>query len=288
MLLPFVLLGLSICSVWVPPVPVSPRLALPAWLPLFVPAIGVGIAVGILQWQAVASLALLAVLAWSANKLPATGLKVAATVIAMAVALALALHLVPGFRNPQVVPPTRLGADSPPFVLYANFDKGSVGLLLLALMVPRVRDMRDLRRVAAAAFIAAAITSAVVMAIAAALGYVHWDPKWPAFAPTFLAINLLFTCVAEEAFFRGVIQDRLARACERFPRLTWLPLLVSALLFGVAHAGGGALLIVLATIAGFGYALAYARTKNIEAAVLTHFAVNAVHFLGFSYPSIAR
>ena len=33
--------------------------------------------------------------------------------------------------------------------------------------------------------------------------------------------------------------------------------------------------------------MAYARTRRIEAAILTHIAVNATHFLLFTYPALA-
>ena len=62
---------------------------------------------------------------------------------------------------------------------------------------------------------------------------------------------------------------------------------VSALAFGLAHAGGGWRYVLLATIAGTGYALAWQRTGRIEASILAHFAVNATHFLLFTYPALA-
>jgi membrane protease YdiL (CAAX protease family) len=70
-----------------------------------------------------------------------------------------------------------------------------------------------------------------------------------------------FTCVTEEAFFRGFLLAQLARG--------W-----SGSRYG------------LAAVAGFGYAMAYLRTGRIEAAILTHFALNALHFLAFTYPGL--
>ena len=40
-------------------------------------------------------------------------------------------------------------------------------------------------------------------------------------------------------------------------------------------------------ILGAGYALALQRTGRLEMAILAHFAVNAVHFLLFTYPALA-
>lgn len=66
-----------------------------------------------------------------------------------------------------------------------------------------------------------------------------------------------------------------------------LPVGLSSLLFAAAHLGGGLLQAAIAGLAGLGYALVHARSRRIEAAILTHFAVNAVHFLGFTYPGLA-
>ena len=70
--------------------------------------------------------------------------------------------------------------------------------------------------------------------------------------------------------------------------LQWVAVVASSLLFGVAHFAGGAPYVVLATIAGVGYSLVYARTRLIESAIVTHFGVNAIHFFGFTYPHLAR
>lgn len=288
MLLPFVLLGLSICAVWLPPIPIPSRRPVPLWLPLFIAAVLAGLAAGILELPAVAALGALAGLAWWTNTLSQPALKATTIVVVIVLALALALHAVPGFRNPVVINAVRLSADSQPFTQYANFDKGAVGLLLLATLVPLASGVRDKRRAALIASLAALATATVVLGTAVGLDYVRLDPKWPVVALTFLAINLLFTCVAEEAFFRGVIQERLARACANVRWLAWLPIAVSTVLFAIAHTGGGIVLVALAAIAGLGYSLAYAWTRRIEAAIIAHFAVNAAHFVGFSYPQLAR
>ena len=43
------------------------------------------------------------------------------------------------------------------------------------------------------------------------LNLVEFAPKVPEFWLPFIAINLLFTCVAEEALFRGEIQTKLSK-----------------------------------------------------------------------------
>jgi membrane protease YdiL (CAAX protease family) len=130
-------------------------------------------------------------------------------------------------------------------------------------------------------------TLVAVLGTGCVLGYVRPDLKWPPYAALFLAMNLLFTCVTEEAFFRGLLLERMARALGRWRAGALIATVLSAVLFGLAHARGGPPLVLLATVAGLSYGAAYLRSRRIEGAILTHFALNAVHFLAFSYPALA-
>jgi len=286
--LTFTLLGLAILAVWLPALPLARGLTLPPWAVLFAFAVASGIAADLIDAPAWIALIALAAAGWGSQRGHRRRLRTLMLLFAALLALALALHAVPGFRNPLVASQIHLGADSPPISLYANFDKGAAGLLLLACHARRIRDRLELRRCMRAAWPVVAATVLVVLGTGVLLGYVRLEPKWPPIAPAFLAINLLFTCVAEEAFFRGLLQERLAQATGQRRLGRWLPVAVSTGLFGLAHAAGGPYAMAFATLAGLGYALAYARTRRIEAAILTHFAVNAVHFLGFSYPYLLR
>jgi membrane protease YdiL (CAAX protease family) len=104
-----------------------------------------------------------------------------------------------------------------------------------------------------------------------------------------LAYNLVFVCVLEESFFRGIVQTALMRWARhrRWPNADGLGLLGASLLFGGVHLGGGAAFALLATLAGFSYGAVYYLTGRIHYAVLLHFAVNAVHQLAFAAPPIA-
>jgi hypothetical protein len=133
-----------------------------------------------------------------------------------------------------------------------------------------------------------AATLVVVLGCGVLLGVVRPDVKWLPATPWFLVNNLLFTCVTEEAFFRGFLLAGLARGIGERRAGVALAVVVSTLLFGLAHAPGGPLLVVFATLAGFGYAAAYLRSGRIEGAILTHFALNAVHFVAFTYPALMR
>jgi hypothetical protein len=103
----------------------------------------------------------------------------------------------------------------------------------------------------------------------------------------FAPINLFFTCLAEEAFFRGFVQQELSRVGSRPALAAGAALIIGALLFGLAHFAGGLNYVLAATVAGLGYGWAFMRTQRIEAAMAVHFGVNAVHFLLFTYPRLA-
>lgn len=287
----FALLACAIASVWWPrPILGSSRAVAP-WLGLYAAAVIAGVATGVLTVIAVIALVVLIGVCLMAMRLgsrPGAGFW---TLAAGGLGLALALHALPGFHNPLLVNAMRTSPDAVPFTLYANFDKASVGLLLLACFAPRVASLPELRAIAVPTLAASVATAAVSIGAAWVAGYVRFEPKLaalPPFTPEFLFANLFFTCVAEEAFFRGLIQERLTRTVANRPRLGFLPVVLSAILFGLAHLGGGTLYLVLATLAGLGYAWVYAKTRRVEAAVVTHFAVNATHFLFFTYPALAR
>lgn len=54
------------------------------------------------------------------------------------------------------------------------------------------------------------------------------------------------------------------------------------------HLPAGISMGIMATLAGIGYGTAYVKTNIIEASTLTHFGMNVLHFLLFSYPMLAQ
>lgn len=281
------LLALSIASVWLPHIHIGSK-RLPPWVPIFVAAVATGIHSGGLAWPALPVLAVLVAATWGSRVAQANWARTACTALAILVALALMLHLMPGFRNPMLVSGVRVGEGTTPLTTYLNFDKATAGLFLLVAFCPRARSFQELRASIRPTALLMVLVPMVVLGVATMLGYTRVDAKRAPFALAWLLANLLFTCVAEEALFRGFLQDRLARLLLNRRNLQWLPVVISAALFGLAHAAGGATLILLAALGGLGYSIAFALTRRIESAVLVHFAVNALHFTAFSYPHLAR
>lgn len=288
-LLPFLLLIFAIYAVWAAPLAISLTTTLRPWTVLFVLSINFALAAGVLH--AVGALTLICL--WLAAQLtesvlntPRQGrLRLAGCIaVTTVLAFALAIHQVPGFSNPVVISGARLSADAASFTQYANYDKGAVGLLLLAFLCKRSATWAELGSVLKKTLPVLLLTLAAVLGLALASGMVHPDFKIPRVTMLFLVVNLFFTVIAEEAFFRGFLQERLAAALGGMPHAKWIALLCCALLFGAAHLAGGPRLALMAGLAGLGYGYAYAATNRIEAPIAVHFALNAVHFIGFTYP----
>ncbi|AEK59894.1 CPBP family intramembrane glutamic endopeptidase [Collimonas fungivorans] len=285
MLITFVLLAAAIAAVWLKPLRLTDRIVLLPWMAIAACALVSGLAGAVLSLLAVLELALFCLAAYLAAT-ARRNLRLLFGVAAAILALALALHKLPGFNNPILLLQLRLSADSAPFTQYANFDKGAAGLVLLAFLCARAESAADWRKLLRQTWPIALIAAVAVLSLATAIGYVKPDFKISQATALFLSTNLFFTVVAEEAFFRGLLQDRLALSLARFRYGPLLAVACSALLFGAAHIAGGGTYVLLATVAGLAYAYAYYVTQRIEAAIIVHFAVNAVHFIGFTYPHL--
>jgi uncharacterized protein len=201
--------------------------------------------------------------------------------------LLLAMHLAPGFHNFLVLDKVVLSPGAEPYTLYLNFDKTVVGICLLGLCHPALLSrMTEWRKAMRRGFPLALGNVLLVALVALMFGYLTWQPKWTSLFWIWAPVNLFYVCLAEEAFFRGFIQREIAAAFKGTRFGAVVAVSVSAVLFGLAHFAGGVTYVVLATIAGFGYAIVYQRTKSIEMSMLAHFALNTAHFILFTYPGV--
>lgn len=208
--------------------------------------------------------------------------RAAGHVLFLLVAGALFLHLAPGFHNPLVIAPAALSADAVPFGMYLNLDKPLVAFWVVLALAPPMAGA-DLRRTLLAAVLACGAAVLVCLGIAIALGVVGWAPKWPDSGWIWLINNALLVTLAEEALFRGYVQQQLATRWRQHGWGAWAALGVAAVLFGLAHFAGGWQWMLLAAIAGAAYGVAY-RYGGLAAAVLAHLGLNAAHFGLFTYP----
>lgn len=195
------------------------------------------------------------------------------------------LHKVPGFQNWLIFSQYKISPDSAPYNMYLNIDKTLIGLALL-LFGQKFLSFKGWRDCLSTALPVGILLSFILILIALLLNYVRFDPKIPSIFWIWAPTNLLFVCMAEEAFFRGFIQTQLQRLFKRIAGGQWFALFIASFIFGLAHYPGGPYFIALAAFAGLGYGYAYLRSGRIEAPILVHFLVNTFHILGFSYPSL--
>ena len=111
-----------------------------------------------------------------------------------------------------------------------------------------------------------------------------WQPFWQ--FPFILLGIFFFTGIPEEFIFRGILYNLLARTIQG-KHAQWIALASSSVIFGLAHLNNHTppqvevhllgfqymvpwAYLILATIAGWFYGLAYIRTGSILAAALLH------------------
>jgi hypothetical protein len=251
-------------------------------------AIGSGFIAGVLSPAALLPIGAFGALCWIYSLSLTKTMRGPLAVAVVLASLALMAHVVPGFSNVLIVKDAIVSRDGVPFTLYLNFDKALIGLFLLAFAIPLVSSRAEWLAMLRVALPRIFAVVGVVLLIALGTGYVHFEPKWPAFFPLWAWSNLLITCTAEEAVFRGVIQRTLTGDGQYAPALqTIARVCAAASLFGFAHVAGGGGAVVMATFAGAGYGWIYWRSGNrIEASILAHFLLNTTHILFFTYPAL--
>lgn len=284
--LPFILLLAAVLGLWV---------NCTFWIAALAAAVLAGILTGALHWLTAIWLAILAALALTYVRvrdhatLPNKPVwQTLAGLVFAVYALAMSLALLPGFHRVELVAPQVLSEGAAPYGISVGFPKVATGIIILGLINPLlVRSWRELGRVLARAVPVYALTAIVGMTVVIGMGYSSFAPKWTSMFLLFAPVNLFFTCMSEEAFFRGYIQHELSRIGSTPALAAGIALTVAAILFGLAHFAGGVQYIIAAAVAGLGYGWAFLRTQRIEAAMAVHFGVNATHFLLFTYPRLA-
>jgi hypothetical protein len=172
------------------------------------------------------------------------------------VSLALALHWFPGFYNARVIDQERFSEGALPFSMHFNLDKPLIGFWVL-LVCPWIIGWQPLRLCVYATALGLTLSTALALGGALLLGAISWAPKWPDHAWLWVLNNLLLVTLVEEALSRGYIQGGLSRRFIKLPYGENLALLVASLLFGLVHVSAGWQWVLLSSLAGVGYGLAY-------------------------------
>ncbi len=195
------------------------------------------------------------------------------------VSLSLAIHLIPGFHQFLVFEEV-ISNNNLLFSLYLKLDKASVGILLFIYLVPN-RTLKLQKQ-----WVLTAILSPLFIVIVALTIGFQLDIKYGYYLLWFLSINLLVTCLAEEIFFRKIIQES---AIEILPKThvgTILSIVAVSYLFSLAHgisipSSPTALLYMMASLL---YAWVYQKTRSVELSIMAHFSMNISHIVLLPYP----
>ena len=206
-------------------------------------------------------------------------------IVVVALSTSLTMHVVPGFNKWQMTNELALSSTSLPFSLYLNFDKPFIGLIILGFGFPIAKGLKDWKEILVKTAPIFCIGMTFLLTANFIAGYAVWDPKMSNLFPLWCIRNLFFTCVSEEAFFRGFLQKNLSAALSRYKWGGAFSIISIALLFEVAHIEGGPVYVVLSTITGIIYGYAYHKTQRIESSIICHFGVNTFHFLFLAYPA---
>ncbi|WP_226703271.1 CPBP family intramembrane glutamic endopeptidase [Microbulbifer elongatus] len=189
--------------------------------------------------------------------------------------LAVNSGVIPGNEHITVLPPY---SDDSGNLIYASFRpaKAVIALTLVIFMLLRPQPLKR----ADLPVIAAAIAVPVVLG-AFLLGVF---PKLTAAIAIAALINLLVVCIAEEGFFRWIMQRGLGEWLTG--KWRWLPTFLVAILFTTLHTGWAASpkLLALVGVAGLGYALVWQLRGSFWACVFTHWGVNLLHMTLLRYP----
>lgn len=192
-----------------------------------------------------------------------------------------------GFSYPLLLSLTNETGSAPRFEMFVNFSKLLVGLCLLFLLWPRLRNCEFLAS-PTWQFLIALLAPVLIMAVAIPVLGLRFQPKAIEHMMLFALVNLFVIALAEEAFMRLLLQQPLRNALAGMTTNHWiqelLPLLLVTIIFVVIHAGLSGVASWIYALAGFLYGLSYTLSKNIFYPITIHFLVNQIHFSLLTYP----
>ena len=269
------LLALTVIMVWTGKCIDIRRKSIPLWLPIYVAALSVSYINGQIQLAGLlwACLLALSCLAYVKKIYP-----IISYGLIVILPFLMATHMLPGYNNLALFKELQISGDAVNYSMYLNIDKISAGILLFWFLFTNEQRQVFKRVIIKKTLPVFVLTSLLVFSVAS-LSLIKIDVKLISIFPIFFLSTILFTSMTEEAYFRGVVQNKLMTINAS------MAILVSALLFALAHFGTGRIdYILVAMLAGFGYALVYYRTGSVGASIISHGLLNSVHFIFFTFP----
>lgn len=187
-----------------------------------------------------------------------------------------------GFSYPLVWSTEQLYPNGSDFKLYANLAKGLCGYLIIIWLLDSYNKSGQLQAPLSAAL--SLLGALLLIGVGTGIFGLETQFKLPVETLYFIVINLGITVVAEEAYFRFLLQAQIERLFKNSLAGRIIAVAIATAGFAFAHTGGLNEAFLLFSIAGFIYAVVFTLTRRFSAAVLCHFAVNLIHFIFFEYP----
>lgn len=157
-----------------------------------------------------------------------------ASMIIAVVGAGMMVHMVKGFNNLLLLKAVTFGDSKIPLNMYLNFDKASLGILLLGLYIPLIQEREKWKHMLYITIPWAAFSALVLFLFAKGVHLVNIDIKLPAQTLYFIVINFFFVVIPEEAFFRGFLQNEVVKGLSNRAAPV-LGILSISLLFGFIH-----------------------------------------------------
>jgi membrane protease YdiL (CAAX protease family) len=157
-------------------------------------------------------------------------------------------------------------------------DAGIYGFLVVRQLNGVGFDLRLRLRDVGVGLLAFAAYTPIAVLLGLWLGFLHFHAALPPIRQVFAAplFTFFFIAVPEELFFRGWMQNLLERRIGAARGL-----LVTSVLFGLSHFNKRAAFfnwryVLLATIAGIFYGLAWRQRRRVGASAITHASVDTI------------
>jgi uncharacterized protein len=208
--------------------------------------------------------------------------------LAIVLGIGVGLYRPVGFNYPLIFSLNQLHEGGLPFSLYINIAKLLAGYITVYFLLSFGSQAYIQSR--ALQFALAVGLGFLVVCVAYFALDLAFYLKPLKYIALFGLVNLLATCIAEEAFMRLLLQAQLQKFLSgKLASGFWLeaiPLLITTTIFGVMHFSANVNLLWVFSLAGFSYGLVYSLTKNLWMCVAVHFTVNIIHFSFLTYPLV--
>ncbi len=221
-------------------------------------------------------------------KIPKTNLmKVSLWLAIIVTAILMRAHAVPGFYNWRIIDAVVLSNNAHEYSLWLNLDTAFVGLGILLFGLIPIYHLRDVKHMLIKMLPSSILALGVIASLAMLLGVVQFDNKMPDLWLLWMLINLMITCVSEEALFRFFIQQTLQNWLSNYKYGAALAIGIAGIAATLTHYNlMYANYMIMVFVASLFYGYVYYVTKRIEASIILHFAVNVTHFFFFTYPML--